>query len=202
MPGIDHPEATVHENGGEAGTATGPGGLYSKAHKVVETFKDQFPHAPPIDVVGAREELPPHLQQMVVRTGPNAVEALTHEGRIHVVAGENTSPEALHRTLLEEAIGHYGVEQVLGEKFNPLADVVAKSMAGHPDYERLKRYTARTCALWLRSILPVSRAMRSSLLGSGPMLKRGLTSSPDASGLLASSVMRSFACFYRVRDNG
>ena len=146
MPGVDHSEATVHENGTppplppqpasgtperfalRAQDAAAPGLRLSvpEANKVVNTFKEQFPHAPPIDVVGAREELSPHLQQAIAeRAGPNAVESLIHDGRIHVVAGENTSPEALHRTLLEEAIGHYGVEQVLGNKFNQLADVVS-----------------------------------------------------------------------------
>jgi hypothetical protein len=110
-----------------------------QADKVADQFREQFPNAPDINVVATRGELPQHLQDAVARhAGDHAVEALIHDGQIHVVAGENVSPEQLHKALLEEAVGHFGVEQVLGNKFNHLADVVSKSMTGHPDYETLK----------------------------------------------------------------
>ena len=110
-----------------------------EANKVVNAFKEQFPHAPPIDVVGARTELPAHLQDAIAQhAGDHSVEALIHDGRVRVVAGENVSPEQLHKALLEESIGHYGVEQVLGKKFDHLTNVVSKSMTGHPQYEALK----------------------------------------------------------------
>jgi hypothetical protein len=160
IPGVNHPEASVHENGTPPplpppassnpperfairaqDTAAPRGVSVPEANKIVNAFREQFPHAPPIEVVGNRDELAPHLQEAIQQhagASTNAVEAFVHDGRIHVIADENLSPEALHKTLLEEGIGHYGVESVLGDKFNPLADVVSKTMAGHPQYEHLK----------------------------------------------------------------
>lgn len=150
LPSDNHPQASVHSNMDSQlpperlsirapEPTTGPGVSVPEATQVVDRFREQFPGAPPINVVESRDQLPQHLQDSIgAHAGDHSVEALVHGGEIHVVAGENTSPEALHRTLLEEAVGHYGVEQVLGNKFDHLADVVSRSMAGHPDYEKLK----------------------------------------------------------------
>ena len=150
MPREENPHATVHDvpppsppvppERFSLGAQVPKKGLsVPEANKVVDTFREQFPHAPPIDVVGVRTELPAHLQTAIAQhAGDHSVEALIHDGRVRVVAGENVSPEQLHKALLEESIGHYGVEQVLGKKFDHLTGVVSKSMAGHPQYEALK----------------------------------------------------------------
>jgi len=43
-------------------------------------------------------------------------ETAVYGDKIYVVAGENGSTQGLTKALLEEAIGHYGVESVLGDK--------------------------------------------------------------------------------------
>jgi len=66
-------------------------------------------------------------------------ETAVYGDKIYVVAGENGSTEGLTKALLEEAIGHYGVESVLGDKFNALTALVSLEMRGRPEYEALRK---------------------------------------------------------------
>jgi N-acetyl-anhydromuramyl-L-alanine amidase AmpD len=149
-------EGSVHSNGETPPTDAPPerfslrertpaavpaeGVTLEDANKVVAQFREQFPHAPDINVVASRDQLPPHIQEQIRQyAGDHAVEAVTHDGQVHVVAGENLSPEHLRQVLLEETIGHYGIEQVLGDKFNEIASEIARSRQSDPRYQVLRR---------------------------------------------------------------
>lgn len=115
-------------------TSTTPGALTPfQVHQVVDEFKKAYPNVPKIEVVNYAGQLPIQLPArpsgQPLRPG-GAIVRSKDGNTIYIVAERMTSNEHLKSILAHEAIGHHGVESVIGVSFQDLAMGVERKFKG------------------------------------------------------------------------
>ena len=98
--------------GDASGQATSPGGAgmpLEAVQRVVDAMAAKWTNGPAIKVVQSTSDLPSSSAT------PADVRGMLHAGTAYVVATNQSNAADVQRTLAHEAIGHYGLWQILGE---------------------------------------------------------------------------------------
>jgi hypothetical protein len=89
--------------------------------KLVDKITAGWKNAPTINVVQSVDNLPEDIAKEAKEAGVNPKGAFSGN-TVFVIADNATSYEDVLKTVAHEAIGHYGLRAVLGDKFNPTLD--------------------------------------------------------------------------------
>lgn len=118
----------VNRNSRTATEARPRAGLSASAvQKVVDRLTKSWKNAPRIDVLQGEQDLPAMLWRELHRTGSEGtVEGVfdTQDQRIYLIADMLTSEAQAEYVLVHEALGHYGLRQLLGDELNPVLNQV------------------------------------------------------------------------------
>ncbi len=117
----------------------------------------------PVRVVETPADLPDAIKAAAAEYGPDAlsgVEGVIDGDAIYIVASSITSPKHALTVLAHEGIGHYGMETMLGDRFDKtLADVLALRDSGKLDaavaQQVAERYDGADDATWAKEAIAI-----------------------------------------------
>lgn len=131
---FDHLFSTIETRETDKGVAlfsktqASPTGLPSdtvsaSVRKVIDGWKN----APPVKVIASIKELPEHIKKYVASdSGSGDIKGVydPKTGTIYLIADALDTLERAHFVLAHEALGHYGLRGMLGDKINPILNQV------------------------------------------------------------------------------
>lgn len=121
--------------------ATGAGqGLTAEAvKKAVARQVLTWENGPGIDVVQSISDLPQHIQKAMTEAGISAINGARDPwaGRVYLVADHLKSPTQARKILAHEAVGHYAMEQRLGDEFGQVLEKVQWLKRTSPRIQKL-----------------------------------------------------------------
>lgn len=118
----------------QGGGAPGAGGT-ATVQAAVANVVSRWQSAPPVQVVTSPQELPADVREDAAAAGHDlgtVAGARDRSGRVWIVSDNITDANHARRVLLEEAVGHYGVRAVLGDRFDAFMQGVADRHAATP----------------------------------------------------------------------
>jgi len=108
---------------GEA-PAPGEGMNQAQVQTIVDTMSKNWENAPKINVVQDIQELPQAIYQQMVKD--NALDAPgvydPNTKIVHLISDNIKNPKEAMLTLAHEALGHYGLQSILGHTYNKVMD--------------------------------------------------------------------------------
>ncbi|MGY8873269.1 MAG: hypothetical protein ACKVJE_22820, partial [Pseudomonadales bacterium] len=126
---VETKEQTKDDNDGVSfsqSSGTGKGSDQSFIKRLVDKQVLSWPSAPPVIVVQSISGLPEYIQEAIrVRNGVNVSGVRDQRsGNIYLVADNLPNGLKAKKVLAHEAVGHYAMEQMLGDEFAKVVDRV------------------------------------------------------------------------------
>lgn len=123
VEGIEQPKRGLYRER-EEGVAPGEGMPKEKVQAVVDDISKRWDNAPKIEVVQDIQELPQALYQQMVRDNAFDAPGLYDPNTkiVYLIADNIKSRTDAALTLAHEALGHYGLQSILGHTYGKMMD--------------------------------------------------------------------------------
>ena len=103
----------------------------------IEDLRVALPGAPQVVIVGREAQLPSGIRSFLPQE--KGARGVFSNGRVYLVAENLRDAGEARMVYLHEALGHYGLRAVLGDKLNPFLESVARKYEGTAQWREVER---------------------------------------------------------------
>jgi hypothetical protein len=106
---------------------------------VVNRISAAWRNAPDIVTVPRFDGLPLAIREAAYQQGakPTEIHAVYHQKKVYLVANQFSSAKEVEQALFHEVLGHYGMRQLLGDKFQQSMNDLYQQIGGKKGFEQL-----------------------------------------------------------------